>query len=229
MTILEVTTPLTLPPPKTPRSEGTHVSGIIRSLAAEVGFLDRKWCEDLSLTDAREITDPDTILRIRLGLAWEEHLIPTLEGVIDHPGEIQLQGVYMTHDGESCDRVLLGSSGLELVVHEVKLTYKSSRHELKTQWMWLTQLKAYCKGLDTQYARIYILYVCGNYTYPIKPSYKVYEVEFTQEEIDANWTMLIDYKEYRLNSDSGLALPVLNTGVIQIEGGTEELDGIPTD
>lgn len=217
MTILDITTPLTLPPPKVPRSDGIHVSNIIRSLAAEVGFLDRKWVEDLSLTDTREITDPDSILRMRIGLAWEEHLIPSLEGVVDHPGEMQLQGVYMTHDGESCDRVLLGSKGLELIVHEVKTTYKSSRHELKSNWMWITQMRAYCKGLDTRFARIYILYLCGDYTYPIKPRYRVYEVEFTQEELDSSWTMLIDYTQYRLNADSdiGFDLPVLNTGQVE--------------
>jgi hypothetical protein len=206
MTILDITTPLTLPPSKTPRSEGLHVSNIIRSLAVEVGFLDKKWVEDLSLVDAREITDPNVILRMRIGLAWEEHLIPTLEGVTDHPGEILLQGVYMSPDGESVDRVLLGSRGFELVVHEVKSTYKSAKHNLKTQWLWLTQLKAYCKGLGTRFARIYILYICGDYKYPIAPIYQVYEIEFTQEEIDTNWTMLIDYSAYRLNFNDEITL-----------------------
>ncbi len=203
MQIIEITTPLTLPPPKAPRSKGIHVSGLIRAIALEVGFLDKKWADDLSLSDAKEITDPASILRMRIGLAWEEHLIPTLENVIDHPGEMLLQGVYMTHDGESVDRVLLSTKGWELVVHEVKATYKSTKTagDLKTQWLWLTQLKAYCKGLGTRFARIYILFICGDYSYPISPIYKAYEIEFTEEEIEQSWTMLIDYANYRISSD----------------------------
>ena len=198
MQIIEITTPLSLPPPRAPRSPGVHASGLIRAIALEVGFLDKKWADDLSLLDAREITDPASILRMRIGLAWEEHLIPTLHDVIDHPGEILLQGVYMTHDGESCDRVLLGSKGFELIVHEVKATYKSAKKDLKGEWLWLTQLKAYCKGLGTRFARIYILYICGDYSYPIVPLYKVYEIEFTQDEIDQSWSTLVDYMNCRL-------------------------------
>ncbi len=200
MTIIEITPTLELPPPKQARSEGVHVSNIIRSIALKVGFLDKKWGDDLSLTDAREITDPKGILRMRIGLAWEEHLIPTLCDVVDHPGEMELQGVYMTHDGESVDRVFTGSRGYEVIVHEVKTTYKSSKKaaDLKSQWMWLTQLKAYCKGLNTRYARIYILFLCGDYTYPIEPEYRVFEIEFTQEEIDSSWNTLVDYMNHRL-------------------------------
>lgn len=202
MRISEIAAPLVLPPPKCPRSPGVHVSGVIRAIAMEVGFLDKKWCEDLSLTDARTITDQKSILRIRMGLAWEEHLIPTIEGVLDHPGEMLLQGIYMTHDGESVDRVSLGSRGLELIVHEVKLTYRSSRKDLKDQWMWLTQLKAYCKGLGTKFARIYILFACGDYTFPITPDHRIYDIEFTEDEIEETWTMLIDYAQRRLEFDA---------------------------
>ncbi len=206
MKILDITTPLTLPPSKTPRSPGQHVSGIIRPLAAEVGFLDKKWCEDLSLVDTREITDPTTILRIRIGLAWEQHLIPTLEGVVDHPGELKLEGVYMSPDGESVDRVFSGSRGIELIIHEVKATYKSSRRDVREQWMWLTQIKAYCKAAGTRFARLYILYICGDYKAPISPQHHIYEIEFSQEELETSWATLVDYLQMRLQNDG-----VLNT------------------
>lgn len=209
MQIIDITTPLTLPPPKKPRSPGLHASNIMKAIAVEVGFLDKKWADDLSLVDAREITDPGSILRIRIGLAWEEHLIPTLEGVSDHPGEILLQGVYMTPDGESVSKVFSGMKDFQLIVHEVKSTYKSARmygggtesaeKALRGEWMWITQLKTYCKGMETLYARIYILFICGDYTYPITPMYKEFEVEFTQEEIDTSWDMLIDYSTKKDN------------------------------
>ncbi len=205
MTIIEITPELELPQPKVARSEGVHVSNIIRSIALKVGFLDKKWETGLSLTDASEITDPDSILRIMIGLAWEAFLIPTLAGVVDHPGELHLEGIYLTHDGESCDRVYSGTRNFELIVYEVKSTYKSARKNIREQWMYLTQLKAYCKALGTRYSRIDILYICGDYTYPIRPCRKVYEIEFTQQEIDANWSMIVDYAQARLDET------VLNT------------------
>ena len=85
------------------------------------------------------------------------------------------------------------------IVHEVKATYKSTRTvgDLSSQWMWLAQIKAYCKGLDTRHARLHVLFLCGDYTYPIKPVLKVWDIEFTQEEIDANWELLRDYRDER--------------------------------
>ncbi len=223
MTIIEITPTLELPPPKQARSEGVHGSNIIRSIALKVGFLDKKWATGLNLTDAHEITDPKAILRMRIGLAWEEHILPSLPDVVDHPGEMELQGIYMTHDGESVDRVFTGSRGYEVIVHEVKVTYKSSRKaaDLKSQWMWLTQMKAYCKGLNTRYARIYILFICGDYTYPIEPEYRVFEIEFTEEEINQNWSMIADYYQHWLDG-TNTVLSTVDTAPRMISTHEEE-------
>ncbi len=195
----EIPVSLTLPPSKTARSAGVHVSSIIRCIATETGILKAEWAEELSLTDAREITDKVAILRISIGLAWEEHYIPLLAEVIDHPGEMEVDGVYMTHDGESVS-VVASERGDRLVlkVHEVKATYKSTKTvgNLEGQWMWLAQVKAYCQGLGTRFAVIHVLFLCGDYKFPIKPVLKVWELEFTQDEIDDNWNLLRDYKEH---------------------------------
>lgn len=185
------------------RSAGIHVSGLIRCIATQQGILKPEWAEDLSLTDVREITDKVAILRISIGLAWEAHYIPMLGTVLDHPGEMQLDGVYMTHDGESVDSVITaaGNRGkVELIVDEVKATYKSTRTvgDLSTQWMWITQCKAYCKALNTRFARLHVLFICGDYSYPISPILKCWQIEFTQEEIDMNWELLRDYRDYRV-------------------------------
>lgn len=201
--------PMYLPPPDTPRSVGIHASGIIRCIATEAGILSPQYAEELSLVDVRVITDPVAILRISIGLAWEKHYIPLLLDVVDHPGEMCLDGIYMTHDGESVSSVMITPvrSHTVLMCHEIKATYKSTRtvgDDLLTpsNWLWLTQIKAYCKGLGTRYACLHVLFLCGDYTYPIKPIREVWEIEFTQEEIDDTWSLLRDYRDARLANGS---------------------------
>ena len=106
MTAIEIPVDLHLPKPLAPRSVGVHVSSIIRCIATEQGILKPEWAEDLSLSDVREITDPVAKLRINIGLAWEEHYIPLVGNIVDHPGEMQVDGIYMTHDGESVDVII---------------------------------------------------------------------------------------------------------------------------
>lgn len=203
MTAIEIPVTLHLPESKTVRSEGIHVSAIIRCIATEQGILKPEWAEDLSLSDVREITDPVAILRINIGLAWEAHYVPLVGNIVDHPGEMQVDGIYLTHDGESVD-VVMHSGVLAHFVDEVKATYKSTKTvgDLSTQWMWMAQCKAYCKALGTRFARMHVLFLCGDYSYPIKPMLKVWQVEFTQEEVDMNWDLLRDYRDYRLGKEA---------------------------
>lgn len=204
--------PVNLALPDSPmlRSKGVHVSGIIRCIATEMGILKQEWVEELSLVDVRQIIDPVALLRISIGLAWEDYYIRRVlcnEGVIDHPGEAKVEGVYMTADGESLDVIITpedpeGTS--QIIIHEVKATYKSTRTvgELEDQWMWVTQVKAYCKGAGTRFAKVHVLFLCGDYKMPLQPQLKCWLVEFTQEEIDEGWELLKEYKEYRLAKES---------------------------
>lgn len=204
----EIPVDLRLPESRVPRSAGIHVSSIIRCIATETGILKPEWAEELSLVDIRTITDPVAILRISIGLAWEEYYIPTIlgpMGVLDHPGEMHVDGVYMTHDGESLDVIITQTfEGTVVMVHEVKATYKSTKTvgDVSDQWLYLAQIKAYCKGAGTRFAKIHILFLCGDYKYPIKPQLKCWQLEFTQEEIEDNWELLTDYRDHRLKVES---------------------------
>lgn len=208
MIATEIPVDIKLPQSRTPRSKGIHVSSIIRSIATETGILKPEWAEELSLIDVREITDPVALLRISIGLAWEEYYIPTIlgpMGVADHPGEMFVEGIYMTHDGESLDVVLSErKKNVIITCHEVKATYKSTKTvgDMTEEWLYLTQIKAYCKGLGTRFAKIHILFLCGDYKYPIKPQLKCWQLEFTQQEIDDNWELLTDYRDHRLKVDT---------------------------
>lgn len=185
------------------RSEGVHLSKIIRAIAVESKILDAAFVEDVSLVEVGGRQESwwaslpeDVRLKMSMGLAWEDWYVPTLGTVAYHPGEMEVEGIYMTHDGESLDVVWNAGN---LALHEVKLTYKSTNTvaNLETQWMWLAQCKGYCKGLNVRVAYLHVLFVCGNYKYPIKPQLKVWRIEFTQEEIDDNWELLVDYVRHR--------------------------------
>lgn len=203
------------PPSRAYRSPGLHQSSIIRAIAYEVGILDKDWLDDLDLVDASterwwETLDDVARLRISLGLAWEEWYIPQIPEVVDHPGEMTVEGVHMTHDGESLDVILsqerhpalgfIPRQRYEIALHEVKLTYKSTKTvgNLLNQWMWLAQMMGYCRALKTRLAHLHVLYVCGDYTWPMRPKLQRWDIEFTGEEIETNWELLMDYRAERM-------------------------------
>lgn len=214
--LIEEVFDLPLPDTSAGRSEGLHVSAIIRCLATEHNILKPQFCEELSLLDIKDMSRIGIIaqLRIQIGIAWENYYIPTLKDVMDHPGEMCLRGVYMSPDGKGV-RPLYIPEDLDLSVSafitprnlkyvikivEVKATYKSTKTvgDMSTQWMWLAQLKSYCKAAGTRFAELHALFLCGDYIRPISPKLIIYHIEFTQQELDDNWTLLTEYADYRM-------------------------------
>ena len=202
MIVTPTTVELHLPAPIAPRSKGVHASSVIRSIAMDMGILKRELAEEVGLVDVREITDPTQILRMSIGLAFEEWYLPHIlskYGVAKHPGEMKVDGIYMTPDGESVDVIITPKGHTALRIHEIKATYKSTRTvgDVKGEWMWLTQMMAYCKGAKTTHARLHVLFLCGDYSYPITPQIKVWDIDFTQREIDERWELLTEYRDYK--------------------------------
>jgi hypothetical protein len=184
------------------RSPGIHVSSIIRNIAMENGILQVNEVDELSLIEAHSITDPVALARIGLGIGWERYYIPEVltryHNVDDHPPEAFLDGIYMSKDGESVSVIItVEGPRWAKVIHEVKCTYKSINTvgDLTRQWMWLAQIKAYCKAANTRFAVLHVMFVCGDYTYPIKPVPLAWQIEFTDQEIESNWDLLREYKD----------------------------------
>ncbi len=207
MIITEVDIPLKLPISEG-RASGVHQSAVIRSMAVENGELDKKWVGDdwePNLDDGGEITDQSHILRVALGLAWEQWYLPFLAdiGVVEHPGELELDGIYMNPDGESVDVIITqeNKETHQLIIHECKFTYKSERnYSPDNQWMHMRQLLGYCKAKGTRYGMLHVIFACGDYSYPIHPTRKVWLLEFTKEEIDASWAQIKGYRDNFIRS-----------------------------
>lgn len=198
---------LTIPESDMPRTPGLHLSSIIRAMAIQGGLLKDSEVEELGLADVRTITDRVAVIRICMGLAWEQWYLPQLkkQGVISHPGELYLDGIYMTPDAESVSYVVSQKFiGYANIIHECKLTYKSTNTvrmmaEVKKNWMWLTQLRAYCRAAGTRFGWMHVLFVCGDYLFPIQPQIWLFKIEFETHELDENWDLIIEYVEYRGN------------------------------
>lgn len=216
MNIVEETvTDFQLPDTSAGRSAGVHLSSIIRCIATETGILKPEWCEELSLVDIRDMSKLpiQAQLRIHAGFAWESHYIPLLKDVVDHPGEMHVDGIYMTPDGESLDVIITQKPPYKpahrMKIHEVKATYKSvntvkgMNPKSRSNWMWLTQTKAYCKGANTTLADLHVMFWCGDYKWPITPQLRIYHLEFTEKEIEDNWTLLTEYRDQRLIIEGG--------------------------
>ncbi len=204
MIAVPVTVILPLPRSRAPRSEGLHQSEIIKAMAIDLGILDVEVVEDLGIADAQQAwwasLTPESRLRIAIGLAWEEWYIPQIPEVIDHPGELHLDGVAMSPDGESLDVIITSRRAHIVRIHEVKATYKSVKTvgDLTSQWMWISQIMGYCKARGTRYASLHVLFVDGDYTWPMRPQAMRWDLEFTQAEIDADWALKMDYRNERM-------------------------------
>lgn len=203
---VDILTPTILPPTGPPRSPGVHVSRVIRAIAVLNKTLKPEYLESLDLVDRQSgewwnTLDQPTQVRMLMGLAWEDTYIRTqLPEVVHQPGEMCVEGVYMTHDGEGLETVL-SERGENLVValHEVKLTYKSwnTVKNLTAQWMWLAQVKAYCRGLGTRLAYIHVLCVAGDYSYPLMPVVRIFRITFTEDEIAENWDIITSFVRHQ--------------------------------
>jgi len=167
-------------PNSQPRTSGIHLSGIISHIARLTGRLDR---DDESTGFSLE-----TKLMMALGLAWEDWLAHQLPHVDYHFGELSLDGIICSPDGVDCATDTL---------YEFKTTRKSSFKTLECydkQWMWISQNQGYCKMLGWTKVRQIIYFINGDYR-PPTPQLITLAIDYTQAEIDANWQLMLKYRD----------------------------------
>ena len=155
-----------------PRSEGVHITDIISDLERELGVeYDNKW---------------DQEILFEIGFMWEELLsLAFAERMAERPDELELDGIYLSPDGITDE-----------AVEEYKCTFKSSRKTPEDIWRWMVQTKGYCKACERTKVVFRVLYLMGDYK-GSGPQYKVYEIEFTEMEIEENWSMIQAHKNHR--------------------------------
>jgi hypothetical protein len=204
--------PLIPAPMGAPRTEGVHLSRLIRNMAVEYGLLDKEWVQDLGLVEVQgngqawwDSLDEVSKIRMSLGLAWEQYYLPLLPGMVHQPGEMSCEGIYMNQDGESLDVIMVERKPTHmLAIHEVKVTYKSTKTvaDIAKQWLWLMQVKGYCWAKGTRLAYLHVLFLCGDYGYPIQPQKRIWRILFEQTEIDEAWELVTNYRNHRLKQEA---------------------------
>lgn len=218
MEVREINATLNLRHEAEPRSPGRHVSEVISQIATSMGLWKRDDQEDLDFTLAKYHQQrgddiirlyPQAIYRIANGLAWESWYGPQMPEINFHSiGEIRKDGIIGTPDG-------LQFTETRGLVHEIKWTQKSSRSDretpqerLRSEYYWTCQGCSYCNlctvgpvktwrqngvtlasdNLVTT-AVFHIMWSNGNYR-GSGPELRVYEVEYTPEEVLANWKLI---------------------------------------
>jgi hypothetical protein len=185
-------------------------------MAVEYGLLNKEWVQDMGLVEIQgggeawwNGLDEVSKLRMSLGLAWEQYYLPLLPGMVHQPGEMCCENIFMNQDGESLETVTVERrQRTVLAIHEVKVTYKSLNTvaDIQKEWLWLMQLKGYCKAKQTCLAYLHGLFVCGDYGYPIQPKKRIWKILFDQSEIDDAWELATNYRDHRLKQEAEAAL-----------------------
>lgn len=175
-----------------PRSDGWHLSEIIRDLMNRTVFKNKR--QDFA--KLRPEDQKQAVLRWEVGFIWEvivENVYRqrmqarrSAHGVV-RQSEMTVEGVHMTPDGWRVE---------DDVEEEYKATWKSSvkLDAFEEEFFeWLVQNRAYCRALRTNRSEFFILFVNGDYRGSGPQSKKV-EVEYTQRELDENWQMILNHK-----------------------------------
>ncbi len=174
------------------RSSGVHLSAVLRLIAQTTGAL-KAYDEDLDELIGRvspeSVGTTGTLMRIAIGYAWEDWIFPRLENVIRQPGELCLDDVYGTPDG------LEFTEPGDIILHEGKATFKSSKNGVVAIQLWLWQAMGYLKMLQEKWHEecrtvvFHPLFIRGDYK-GIDPQYLPTEITFEQAEIESVWDMV---------------------------------------
>ena len=165
------------------RSPGLHLSTIYRDIERTIKPKD-EWCseEELAFFGAG-------------GFLWERvfgkcHAEAVATEDIVRPGEFELDGIIGSPD-------LIRVSDWTLL--ETKCCWRSARkfESLeKNFWAWICQVKSYSLMIGTNVAEIHCFFVAGDWR-PPAPCVKSIRIEYTDRELEENWSMITKFAESR--------------------------------
>lgn len=184
-------------PPERPRSPGVHVQSVNRALGIAAGRLSDS--DDDSFPFER-MTDEVYPLMMALGVGWEElraSMYPE-ERLIWQPGELERDGIYGTPDGLILNQQPLvggcydvGWDPYEPEDWECKQTTKKVQ-SIKECWLYLKQGLSYYAMGGPRRTRYEICWVLGDYSKPYQPIATSTLVEFTEQEREAWWKIVVE-------------------------------------
>lgn len=166
-----------------PRSVGTlHLSQIYGDI-------------ENTLAPKEEMSDDELCVYRAGGFIWERVWSAAFAqsirtGDIVRPGEYACEGIVGSPDNFD----FLHWRGVE-----TKCTWKTSRkldHLEKYFWVWLVQMKGYCRMMGTQEYDLYAFFMMGNYK-GSGPQIRHLRFRWSEQEIMSNWTMIKNHARRR--------------------------------
>jgi len=142
--------------------------------------------KELLKTGDKEI-DGATKMQFEKGYLWEVALSRAFaekEVPIYRVPEIKLDGIAMSPDGVQT----IFDYSHEKVVEEYKCTSASSSKSPADNWKWIMQVKGYCKAVGALKCIFRVFHIRD-----FVPVYNVWELVFTQAELDENWEAILNH------------------------------------
>lgn len=175
-----------------PRSSGVHMSAILHDIDRVLNA--KRYSSDITPAELDHFA--------AIGFLWERILERTLADLtIEHepgryfrPDEQQMDGIYLTPDYADLD--FFGDGTCTMGLEEWKVTWKSTNalDNLESNfWRWVVQAKSYCRALGCLHVRFRVLAIVGNWKDKIVPVCRVFEITFTEQELEENWSMLLNH------------------------------------
>lgn len=181
------------------RTEGLHMSDIYGSLYKEL---------EPERFDSGEPMDRNRLeLGLSLEVMLEEGLRRRLTAESGRPGEF----VEPDHGIIYSPDLIIFNGHTRL--GEIKLTWMSSREVPREPNgsfppkfdKYFTQMKLYCRCLETPYARLLAFFVNGDYSFrkskdrtvPAAPELLAWDIEFTKRELEEEWRMCMNHAKMR--------------------------------
>lgn len=153
------------------RSERIHLTSIIHAMETTIAETEGR------VTDA-------TRMQFEKGWLWEVALSRAFgEKAAIRPGEVECEGIVGSPDG------VVYEGGVPVCVEEYKCTALSSAKRPSDVWRWMAQVMGYCYMLGVVWARFRVLHLS------FVPEYRVWDITFTQRELDENWSALLAQKQ----------------------------------
>ena len=181
------------------RAPGWHVSSLIRAseeLAKANTINPQDYWEGDSEVEREDQFDKATLGMMNMGRLWEEAIRPAFKlwagrehGLFTQgPEQRELDGVVANCDG------LVVEPGTDLIVAVMEAKFRfTDKTEPSKQERWMKQTKAYCRIWNTDS----VWFVVGNVRQkPPSAGSRVYQVTFSQNEINENWALLMNTKSY---------------------------------
>jgi hypothetical protein len=132
-------------------------------------------------------------IKMSIGVAFEYLLERVLSLVYPSTKLVKLEsicedGIWMTPDRYDVE---------EELVEEWKATWFSSKKAATTKelvdhfWYWQIQIRAYCRAMKVKKAKLRVWFINGNYAPPRPIPPRTFYFEFTDQDLDENWEMVL--------------------------------------